>query len=273
MTSESQILRRYLLGDLSKEESEDLDFQLIAGDQLEERLIRAEEDLIEDYLDHSLSSNDLELFLRNFLASTDRKARARELAVLKQYARNSAKTLHEGTLGARVEIKTNRWPGLSGFRLRLSYALAFLVVLLAVGIGWLAFVRGRTTLPQQELAELNNRDFSDTSIYQGASHLSLASGTFRDTVTPKRLIEANLTENVFFQLEVPTGDLRTYRVVVQRAGTIIATLNETRVYRNSAGQEARLLLPRSLLSKGQFQIRLENPENSNMSLSYAFIVE
>jgi len=272
MGNESTNYREYLLGSLPEKDAEDLDLTIIADPVLEDELLLAESELMEDYLEGSLSSEELELFHQNFLTSTDRKDRVRELAVLKQYSRESARILDINPSSLPDKFKNSRF-GFLGLWLRPSYAaLSFLIVVIVV-VGWWTLFRNGVKLPQQELVALNKQDLSDTSKYQGFSNISLVPGTFRDSATARRLTQANLTETAFFRMEVPSGDLPIYRVELLKGGTKIFTIDEAQVYQNPAGREVRLLLLRSMLSKGQYQIRLEDPGNPGLTLTYAFAVE
>src|SRR5215203_7459843 len=88
MENDAIKLRQYLLGNLEEKEADKLDLILISSKSLEEELCLAEDALMEDYLDEMLSSEEIELFHKNFLTSEARKDQLRELAALKNYAQN-----------------------------------------------------------------------------------------------------------------------------------------------------------------------------------------
>lgn len=62
-------LKQYLLGNLPPQEAEAIDLQIISDESSEEKLLWAESELMEDYLDETLSPTDVELFKENFLVS------------------------------------------------------------------------------------------------------------------------------------------------------------------------------------------------------------
>src|SRR5437763_2043708 len=90
MGDESAKLKQYLLGNLSQEAAAEIDLRIIEDDALTEHLALAESDLIEDYLEGSLSTEELALFNSNFLTSADRKQQLGEISLLKRYARDQA---------------------------------------------------------------------------------------------------------------------------------------------------------------------------------------
>ena len=54
--------KQYLLGNLSPPETEAIDLQIISDEDSEEKLLWAESELMEDYLDETLSLKEVGLF-------------------------------------------------------------------------------------------------------------------------------------------------------------------------------------------------------------------
>jgi hypothetical protein len=273
MASEPQKLRRYLLGDLPKNESEDIDLQIIESDGFEDDVILSEEDLIEDYLDGSLSPREQLLFRNNFLTSTDRQDRVRELALLKEYARTSAQKHDLNFSSSLPKTNTNRGLNVFGLHLNLSYGLAFLVLVIVTSTGLWMLLRNTTSSAEQELAALNKQDLSELSKLQNVSNISLIPGTFRDSATPRKFIWASMTNDILVRLAIPDGNSPIYRADLTRNGLPVVSLEGIRLYRNTVGSEVRILFPRSVLSPGKYQIRLEDSANSNSAITYPFSVE
>lgn len=90
MSTGNEKIKQYLLGNLTPDEAREMDLRIISGASLEDELLAAEDDLMDDYLDGILSPADAELFRRNFLVSDERRAALQHLAGLKKYARNFA---------------------------------------------------------------------------------------------------------------------------------------------------------------------------------------
>jgi len=66
------MMMRYLLGDLSEEERDQLEREYIASDELFEQCLTTEDDLIDAYLDGELTPKQRDQFIRNFLTTPAR---------------------------------------------------------------------------------------------------------------------------------------------------------------------------------------------------------
>lgn len=279
MESENSKLKQYLLGNLTQGETEKLDLRIISDAGLEEPLLMAEHELVEDYLEKNLSTEESELFRRNFLVGSKRESLLREVALLKRYAQHSAlsdnlsKTATE-TAGDGFFEKLKGW-----FSLNLRPAAAVLTLLIAglliFGV-WRIFLTDSMSPLEREYAALNQKDLSSPAEFQNSSSVNLVPGTFRDTNQTTKFKAAGLTENVLFRLALPAQtDLQTkYRAELSKDGTRIFTQQKIRVYQNQSGQEVRLILPKSVLSApGQYKITLENSVNQESTVSYTLAVE
>lgn len=280
METEIAILKQYLLGNLTPQETEEIDLRILSDESLEEKLYRAENELAEDFLEGTLTPEETELFYKNFLVSAQRKEHLKEIALLKKYAGNafnaqsSSKLTDESTAGFGQRLK-------NFFEVNFRPAAAVLTVLiicLAAGITWkLFFTNSNNELAQieKEYERMNRQDLSNLSDYQKLSNVSLFSGTLRDLNRAKKLNHEELTENVFFRLELPfqAGAETTFNVQILKEQKTIFRQNRVKIYKNQSGQEIRLIAPKSVLQNGQYQIRLENDSLKDLSLTYGFTVE
>ena len=78
-------LKSYLLGDLNPDEQEHLEQRLMADADVFEELHRIEDELIDDYLEGSLSGRERERFENFFLTAPERKQKLSFAKSLKQY--------------------------------------------------------------------------------------------------------------------------------------------------------------------------------------------
>ena len=271
MSEDKATLRKYLLGNLGSDEAERIALQIIESSDLEDHLSLAESELLEEQLENTLSSEDRTLFFNNFLTSEDRKESLKEIAGLKRYASANLP-------GAAKTTKTagGLFAGLSSWffmNLRPVGAVAAVAIVAAGLIVW-QFAGGGSLSPlETEYAAMNRRDLSNLEDYRGDSNVSLLHGNLRDSTAEATKLETReLTETVLFRLAVPQGDIK-YRAELVRDGTAVFKLEKARSYLNGSGNEVRLLLPKSVLTKGQYQIRLTDPVNSDISIPYDFAVE
>ena len=278
MKSENSKIRQYLLGNLEQKEIEELDLQVISDDGLEEKFIAAEHELIEDYLEETLSPDEKELFRTNFLISQERKKLLQDISLLKKYSKNRSsegKTNIETTKDSNGFFRSLK----SFFSISLSpaaagFALLF-IGLAALGI-WQIFLADTRSPLEKEYAVLNERDLSNSAEFSGISNASLFPGKFRDTGAAENLKEKNLSERVFLRLALPfeIESTAVFKFTLEKDEKAIFKQNLVRVYQNAAGgKEARLLVPKSVLTKGQYQIKLEDASGRDLTISYRIEVE
>ena len=102
MSVETTKLKQFLLDDLLEKEADEISLQIIADEDFEGKMLFAEAELIEDFLEGSLSAAETELFYRNFLTTPERIELLEETAFLKEYAQTrNSKSAKEETDGKK----------------------------------------------------------------------------------------------------------------------------------------------------------------------------
>jgi hypothetical protein len=270
MQRETTKLRQFLLGNSAETEGEEIGRRIISDRDFDDEMSFAEEELIEDFLENTLTAEEKELFYRNFLTSPARIELLKETTRLRNYARNHFVKVSET---AREEKKSGGFfENLKAFlTLNLRPIAAVLIILMLAGVAWRVFVyeAGGLTQIEKEYAALNAKDLSNPSETAHLSSKSLLSGTFRDAGGSVKLNPANLTENVLFSLALPPATPKDalFDLELTKGGQAVFKQNKLRVYQNQSGQELKVILPRSVLSKGSYQIKL------NSGANYGFAVE
>lgn len=273
---ESARLKQFLLDNLSEKETEEIGLQIISDEDFEEKMMFAEESLIEDFLEDSLSSEEKELFFSNFLTCQERIEILEETALMKKYAQTHfVKKINEIN-----EINsTGFFQILKNFvALNLRPIAAVLIILLIVGVVWRVFIydtNGGLTQIEKDYAALNQKDLSSPTETANFSNKSLVAGTFRDNNSAAKLNIENLTENILFRLALPseTAKETNYNLELINDRQTIFRQNNLRIYQNQNGQEIKVILPKSVLPKGQSQIRLTNASDLALSVVYNFTIE
>jgi hypothetical protein len=122
---------------------------------------------------------------------------------------------------------------------------------------------------EKQYAALNTKDLNTAPEAANLSSKSLITGTFRDADSTSKLTAANLTENVLFRLALPSETPKdaSFNLELVKGGQTVFRQTNLRVYQNQSGQELKVILPKSALSKGNYQIKLNN------NLTYGFAVE
>jgi hypothetical protein len=269
MEGEDKKIREFLLGSASEKNAEEVGLRLFADPGFDEKMSFAEEELIEDFLDDLLPAEESELFKRNFLITPKRRDLLREIAQWRRLAH----TAQARPAQSKAEEKKPRglFDGLREFlSLNLRPVAAVLLVLVLGGVAWRVFFYQAGLSSNEEVyARLNAKDLNTAPEIVGLSNRSLIPGTMRSAGEAGKLNFAALTENVLFRLALPAGtppDARFNLELVKGEETIFRQ-NDLRVYQNPNGQELKVILPKAVLPKGAYQIKL------NDGASYALAVE
>lgn len=92
METSNEKLKFYFLDKLSPQEVEAIELQIISDLDFAAILDASETELIEDYLEKSLTTENLKLFETNYLITTARKERVEFIKSLKVFAQNNSQT-------------------------------------------------------------------------------------------------------------------------------------------------------------------------------------
>jgi hypothetical protein len=268
---ENAKLKQFLLGDPSQQDAETIGVQIIADRNFDEKMSSAEEELIEDFLDDALTTEEKELFFANFLTTPERIELFEETALLRNYAQTH---FAEAPENLTEEKKSGSF--FEGFRLFLSSSImrplaAGLIILVIGAVVWRIVFYDASNLTQieKDYAALNAKDLNNAPEIGNLTNKSLAAGTFRDTDSAATLNAANLTEKVLFRLALPPATPKDTALNLElvKGGQSVFKQTNLRVYQNQNGQELKVILPKTVLSKGTYQIKLSNGAN------YGFAVE
>lgn len=268
-------LRQYLLESLQEKEAEELDLQIIGNKSLEEDLYLAEDALMEDYLDETLSPAEVELFHKNFLISEVRKDQLKELAALKNYAQNTIQKEISGKTADNFFQKLK-----NAFTLKFQpvpvFAGLLIIGLLAIGV-WQFGLSGSTdeiALLEKEAAALNGQDLSDLRKYENFSQLSLFSGLLRSSDSAPKLSADGLSGIILIRLALPPEENSSvFNAKIIRNRTDTVALNKIPVYSNQSGKEIRLLLPSPFFKNGEYKIELLPENRKDFPVNYSFTVQ
>ena len=133
-TIDERTLRRYLLGDVSPQECEEIELWLMSDDEAYDLVLAAEDDLIDDSLRSKLSRVELHHFSARFLVAPERRRKL-------DFGR-SFKRLLDGSKPGPSPKRSYVWGTLAGYFNHypaLGYAFYTLFVLMVIGGTWSAF--------------------------------------------------------------------------------------------------------------------------------------
>jgi hypothetical protein len=269
-------LKQYLLGNLTPAESETIDLQIISDESLEDELHWAESELMEDYLDETLSPPEVESFRTNFLISSERKAQLRQISLMRNYARNAAtKGVSEKVCGEEPENFFEKLKNFFSHNLRPAIAVLALIIVSLFAGTIIYYTTNEQTALEKEFAEINKKDLSDPAEFKNLLTVNLMTGAFRDSSGLSKLSEDKLGERVLFRLALPfeVNTVDNFKSELVRDQKIVFTQNKLRVYNNPNGQELRLFLPALVLKKGEYQIRVAKGTAKESVFNYNFAVQ
>jgi hypothetical protein len=268
-------LKKYLLGALDAGEAERIDLAVISDEAFEERLLIAENDLIEDFLEEMLAPDEEKLFYENFLVSGRRRKDVEEIALVKKFAKSRT--------GAKTAPQKKSSSGLIGkikdlFKFRLRYAapaLAAVVIVVLIGVYFYQRPAPLTSL-EQEYAAINKSGLTEPRDHASLTNVNLIPGVFRDSSGAARKISFDgSTERIFFRLALDGAgsEIGSVSAELYKDEKLIFRQPEVGIYDNRSGREIRLLVPKKVLSKGAYRIEIKIPGREAPPLIFDFAVE
>lgn len=144
-------VRSYLLGELSEQEREQVEQRLMTDDDLYQRLLLAEDDLIDAYVSGTLSEQDRAKFSRRFLHVPELRQDVRSVMALRNYALQTAPQATARDSPAPRRFSLLDWLG--KFFMRPAVGVAFAAALLAA-VGLAAWLAAQNSRLRQQVEQL-----------------------------------------------------------------------------------------------------------------------
>jgi hypothetical protein len=275
-TVSNALLRAFLLGKIDDEQRERIEGLFLTDSQERERVVSAEEDLIEDYLENILTPEDKQRFIALYAQTPEQQQQLRTVKSIKSWAiRETALPKTDGASGSMwTRLRARSWLK-PVFLIPISVAAMIAIV---VGVVWLnSRERNRRHLAvERELAQLNTPDRLRESL-PGMMSVDLSHGAVRGAereTTFKRPAESRPVE--LRLLWVQEERYPRYRAEIKLVGSDKSfTIPDLRGA-DDQGYAVRLRLPADLLERGQHQIRLSginNDGSSGLVEEYFFTVD
>ncbi len=250
------LLRQFLLGQVDDDERQRIERLFITDSLTRERVLAVEEDLLEDYLEGSLTTVDRDSFISVYGATPIQQRKLRIAETIKQWARTET-----DANGARMS--TSIW---SRLRSRLSLKPVVVIpiavtasIAIIFAAVWLnsSMQRNRQRLAiEQEVARLNTPPNSrqiSAQVSQALSPVSMRS------VGQSEVTKTSDVQVVELRLILLQGEkYPKYRAVLRRVGEdeSIATTPDLQA-ENDGGRMVRVKLPAAVLTRGTYQIELD----------------
>ena len=241
------LLRQFLLGQVDDQERQRLESMFVTGALSNERVMAAEQHLLDDFLEDSLTPEDKERFLAQY---GETSAEQRKLRIAKSIQGWAATNAEVTAVGAAAG---SRWSRLLG-RVRLNPVFVVpiaAVVLIAIIFAVVAMrSRWEYRAMQQELVRLNtpSREVSTSAV-------TLTPGALRSTEAEKEVIPPANVESVELRLLWTQKErFPSYQAAIRRVDD-----EERYTIPNlqlDSGNGVHLLLPPRYLTRGLYQIEV-----------------
>jgi len=259
------LIRDFLLGNVDDEVRQQIESAFLTDAQARERILAAEQDLIDDYFETSLTPAEKQLFLSQYAETAEQKRRLRITKTVKDWANREAVANQQG-------VTTSRW---NEFRHLLQYRpmvaisiAATLIIAMTIGVTWLiqrAKQEGGTLALEQEVAVLNSPSSLRVALPQMAT-LVVAPISVRGVQKETELATPSGASIVELRLLwLQKENYPTYRAVLRRIGDDESLTIPDLRGESEGGTKIRLRLPTKVLTRGQYQIRLAGVDASGIS--------
>lgn len=282
-----ETIRLFLLGRLRADERARFEERLLLDDEMERRVRRVEYELADDYAFGRLTMDERGPFTQNFLVTEERQQKLAVSQVLrKELSQQPGST---NVAQTRIMSRLRGTSGLFGFgrvgRPALSFALAFVALLIFGGLVWLVMKSPRSktqpAVTRRQPVPTGTREYAhapsltpettgtptpvpQTTETSGEPDLSPLIATF---VLPKAqraggetiriTIPPGANDIVRLELSLESAEAATYRAELFTAeGQSITVGPEVRVSSSNLQAKVVLDVPARLLKVGDYQIKL-----------------
>jgi len=246
-------LRQFLLGDVDDEERQRIESLFVTDALSRERILTAEQDLVEEYLEEALTPADKKKFLIQFGSTPAQRRKLRITKSIKDWANRESKvatsaTTFWGRLSARLGLKPM-------FVIPIAATAVLAIVIALVWLNSRIDERNRQAALNQELARLNE-PASLRETPAGLISLTLRPGSVRGSEAQQELVKAPDTQTVELRL-VWTQKERYpgYRAVIRRVSSN-ESFDLPVLHAENDGNRIRLRIPARLLTRGVYRVEL-----------------
>ena len=271
------LARRFLLGDVDDLERERIERLFISEPGINTKILLAEDDLIEDYLENSLTPSDRDKFLGQYGVTAAERQKLRIAKSIKEYAANEARLTQTAPSMATwrtflISLRQRRMlfiPIAAVLTLSVLLAAAWLVQLNLKKAG----ENNRRLVIERELAELNARPgvLEDPSRVPALTLLPISIRSVGPQTEMKR--NADIPVVQLDLLSNQKGEYPSYRAIVHRVGTNDQfKISGLQMENGPKGNFIRVRLATHLLQNGFYQVVLSPDSEPSANEEYSFTV-
>lgn len=239
-----QEMRAYLLGELSSERHTELAAVIHSDAELQEELLAIEEELFDQYLAGSFSTDEQEYFKTHFLNSEGGQRKLHFARLFREYRDRDLRegSITEDRAPAPIPPLPAPSPWFVSFHQNPAYAASLIVIagLLATLIGWV-YVKKSPTM-QTTAAKI--------------PALTLSAGSNLPGSSIKKLRTPAQNDEVKVELELTKSDFKKYKAQLFRENQALALQEELPIVSRNAHYVVPVTVTGNLLTPGDYQLKL-----------------
>jgi len=253
---ERELLRQYLLGNLSQEKSAPLEERLLSDSHFYQELLVTEDDLVDQYVADRLSGAERESFELHFMIPAERRQKVSFARALRRYINlnedaeseeHAVTGLFKGSSvpdGQPAKSRFPFWPP--------NPVLAF-SLLVAVCLGLLAV--SRVVFKRQPSGAIAQHAQRSTTI-------ALVSGSTRSEGITQRIVVPREVDLVQLELALKRNAYLSYKAELLADTSILAATQGITPEVKDGQAVVRFAVPAEMLKPGDYQIRLSGVSES-----------
>jgi hypothetical protein len=253
---EQYLIRKYLLGELNEYEREQLEQRVITNPDYKEEVLITEEELLEEFVNGTLSAPEFESFTRMYSSSPGQRRKINIAQALNKYASEHSTVVqptpsHKRWAKSLIELfrTKNRFH-------QLSLAV---VTMLAVGgailVYWL--ISHERKANYEALLKLNQPGSVILQPDSSVVSVSLPPLLFRGTGEPRNVTITNQTETVQLLLPDPSGGTRLIRAILKDSNAAeVLRLEDLRARQIDQNLMLVLQIPARMLTPQNYQLEI-----------------
>src|SRR5215213_99540 len=269
------LLREFLLGKLADADRERMEGLFLTDSATRERVLALEQDLVDDYLEDSLSQEDKERFLSRYAQTDEQRRKLRITGAIKDWAVRESRASHAAAPTLSLWSRFWTWLRLKPhFVIPIAVTIVVAVVLVIVWLNSRSEQRKHLAI-EQELAQLNSPT-SLRGVPPDMTSFELRPVSVRD-IRPH--VEIRIRAEIrFIELRLPwiqNERYSMYQAEVRRVGDREAFTIPNLQAESNGRYTIRLRLPAQMLTRGDYQITLtglSTDGSAKSSEEYSFVV-
>ncbi|HKV36897.1 MAG TPA: hypothetical protein VJP89_21330 [Pyrinomonadaceae bacterium] len=257
-----QEIRAYLLGALSAERHTELAAEIHSNPELQEELLAIKEELYDQYLAGSFTTDEQQYFKTHFLSTESGQRKLRFATLFRNYRVNDQEeSFAEDRVPAPIPPVPEPSPWFMSFHRNPAYAVSMILVagLLATLIGWV-YIK-KSPILHSTTAKL--------------PALTLSGGSNGSAGSIKKLRAPAQNDEVKVELELTKPDFKKYKLQLFRENQALTSQEELPIVSRNTRYVVPVTFTGNILTPGEYQLKLCGVPDSGQPTyidSYSFRV-